>query len=175
MSYRLTLAALTVALLPSLAVANPWKTMVGHEYPSTSFDRTRIVAEVVSDGDDLQTAAQDWYEDYYHGYDDDIYIRGAYRAPVAVTAAPAAIVIHKDDHHHHVADLEAALARDVAARKALEAEVRQLRAEHLKYEMLLQKEIRERTLVKYEYVEEISPPAPPVAPGHHVHSVEVGR
>ncbi|QDU75462.1 hypothetical protein Pan97_24940 [Bremerella volcania] len=164
MSIRLSLTLLTVALLPGLALANPWKTMVGHEYPSTSFDRTRIVAEVVSDGDDLQTAAQDWYEDYYNGYDDDVYIHGAYHAPVAVTAAPAAVVIHKDNHHR-VAELEAALARDVAARKALQAEVRELRAEHLKYEMMLQKEIRERELVKYQ---EITPPAPPVPPFHSV-------
>lgn len=169
MSIRSSLAILTVALLPGLVFANPWKTMVGHEYPSTSFDRTRIVAEVVSDGDDLQTAAQDWYEDYYNGYDDDIYIHGAYHAPVAVTAAPAAVVIHKDDHHHRVAELEAALARDVAARKALQAEIRELRAEHLKYEMMLQKEIQRRELVNYE---EITPPTPPIPP---LHSVKVAR
>ncbi len=170
MSIRSSLAMLTVALLPGLVLGNPWETMVGHETPSTSFDRTRIVAEVVSDGDDLQTSAQDWYEDYYNGYDDDVYIHGAYHAPVAVTAAPAAVVVHKTNHHHdRVAELEAALARDVAARKALQAEVRQLRAEHLKYEMLLQKEIKERDLVKYE---EITPPAPPIPP---THSVKVGR
>lgn len=171
MSIRLSLALLTVALLPGLALANPWKskTMVGHEYPSTSFDRTRIVHEVVSDGDDLQTAAQDWYEDYYNGYDDDIYIHGAYHAPVAVTAAPAAVVIHKDHHHHRVAELEAALARDVAARKALQAEIRELRAEHLKYEMMLEKEIRERELVNYD---EITPPTPPAPP---FHSVKIDR
>jgi len=162
MSIRLSLALLTVALLPGLVVANPWKSeaMVGHDYPSTSFDRTRIVAEVVTDGDDLQTAAQDWYEDYYNGYDDDVYIHGAYHAPVAVTAAPAAVVIHKSEHDR-VAELEAALARDVAARKALQAEVRKLRAEHLKYEMLLQKEVHERGLVKYE---NLTPPAPPEPP-----------
>lgn len=162
MRFRLSLAILTVALLPGLVLGNPWKseTFVGHEYPSTSFDRTRIVAEVVTDGDDLQTAAQDWYEDYYHGYDDDVTIHGAYHAPVVVTAAPAAVVIHKQDHDR-VAKLEAALARDVAARQALQAEVRELRAEHLKYEMLLQKETRERALVKYE---NLTPPAPPEPP-----------
>ncbi|MFN3151420.1 hypothetical protein [Bremerella sp.] len=169
MSIRFTLAVLTVALLPGLVFANPWKTMVGHEYPSTSFDRTRIVAEIVSDGDDLQTAAQNWYEDYYHGYDDDIYIHGAYHAPVAVTTDPSAIVIHRDDHDHRVAELEAALARDVAARKALQAEIRELRAEHLKYEMLLQNEIKRRELVNYE---EITPPTPPAPP---FHSVKVER
>jgi len=162
MSIRSSLAVLTVALLPGLVFANPWKseTMVGHEYPATSFDRTEIVAEVVRDGDDLQTGAQDWYEDYYHGYDDDVYIQGAYQAPLAVTAAPAAVVVHKEDHDR-VAELEAALARDVAARKALQAEIRDLRAEHLKYEMLLQKEIDEPAMVKYE---NLTPPAPPEPP-----------
>ncbi|MEW4564699.1 hypothetical protein AB1K70_19320 [Bremerella sp. JC770] len=162
MSIRVSLAILTVALMPGLAVANPWKSeaMVGHDYPSTSFDRTRIVAEVVTDGDDLQTAAQDWYEDYYNGYDDDVYIHGAYHAPVAVTSAPAAVIVHKHDHDR-VAELEAALARDVAARKALQAEVRKLRAEHLKVELLLQKETQQRSMVNFEY---LTPPAPPEPP-----------